>query len=58
VVSEGAVVSDDGIALTSTAHPVAPWYRRIWLWLRGPRLSPDALETIEINIEEPEEGDR
>jgi Phage protein (N4 Gp49/phage Sf6 gene 66) family len=36
--------------LTHIAHPVAPWYRRWWLALRRPRLSPESLETIEINI--------
>jgi hypothetical protein len=38
----------DGIALVSTAHPRSPWYRRVWLWLRRPQLSPDSLETIRI----------
>lgn len=43
----------DGVALTSTAHPVAPWYRRLWLWLRRPRISPESLETIEISTYNP-----
>jgi hypothetical protein len=43
-------MSDDGVALTSTAHPRAPWYKRVWFALRRPKLSPDSLETVEINI--------
>jgi ferredoxin len=42
-------MSDDGVALTSAAHPRAPWYRRVWLALRAPRLSPESLETIYID---------
>lgn len=42
-------MSDDGVALTSTAHPRAPWYRRLWWALRRPKLSPDSLETITID---------
>ncbi len=45
-------MNDDGIALTNIAHPTAPWYKRIWFWLRRPQLSPDALETIEIELSE------
>ncbi len=48
----------DGVTLTSIAHPVALWYRRVWLWLRRPRLSPNSLETIEIEIREPAQGQR
>lgn len=40
----------DGIALTSAAHPRAPWWRRIGLRFRPPRLSEGSLETIEIEI--------
>jgi hypothetical protein len=40
----------DGVSLTNIAHPVAPWWRRIWLWFRPMRLSKDTLETIEIEI--------
>jgi Phage protein (N4 Gp49/phage Sf6 gene 66) family len=42
---------DDGIALISASHPVAPWYRRLWSWLfLRPRLSEGSLEDIEIEI--------
>lgn len=46
----------DGIALTSTAHPRAPWWRRIGLRFRPPRLSQDSLDTIEIEIREDEKS--
>lgn len=48
---EAASISD-GVALTSAAHPRAPWYRRVWVWLRGSRLSPDSLEAVEIDTED------
>lgn len=41
-----------GVSLTSMVHPHAPWYRRLWMWLRPPRLSEDSLEDIEIDIPE------
>lgn len=40
---------DDGVALISTAHPRAPWWRRWYRWL-PPRLSEDALEQITIQV--------
>lgn len=42
--------NSDGVSLTSIAHPRSPWWRRVWLWLRGSRLSKDSIETIEIEI--------
>jgi hypothetical protein len=43
----------DGIALSSTAHPIAPWYLRLWWWVtRRYRLNPKSLETIEIELDE------
>jgi len=44
---------DDGVALTSMAHPGPPWYRRWWTALRRPRLSVESLETREIEILDP-----
>lgn len=44
-------VNEDGVSLTSAAHPRLPWYRRIWLALRRPKLSKDSLETIEIDVD-------
>lgn len=44
---------NDGVALTSTAHPRARWYVRLWWRVFGARLSPDSLETVEIEIREP-----
>lgn len=42
---------NDGIELRSAAHPWAPWYKRLWRWLVGPRdISQNALETVEIEI--------
>lgn len=32
------------------AHPRAPWWRRVWMWLKRPTLSEDSLETIEIEV--------
>ena len=46
--------SFDGVSLFSTSHPRAPWYRRLWFWLRRPKLSPDSLETMEIEIHDPQ----
>lgn len=43
-------MNNDGVALFSTAHPIAPWYRRWWMMLRRPRLSVESLETREIEI--------
>jgi len=43
-------MTDDGVALTSIAHPRAPLWRRVWSWLRPARLSEDALETIEVEV--------
>jgi len=47
-------MNNDGVSLTSAPHPYLPWYRRLWLALHRPKLSPDSLETIEINIKEPD----
>jgi len=49
-------MDEDGIALVSTAHPRAAWYQRLWTWLRRPYLSPDSLETVEIEVREPPRG--
>jgi hypothetical protein len=50
--------NDDGVALFAAAHPhPKPWYKRLYwrvrIFLGIPnKLSPDSLETIEINIRE------
>lgn len=49
-------MNEDGVALFATAHPRAAWYKRLWTWLRRPYLSPDSLETVEIEIREPDDG--
>jgi hypothetical protein len=43
-------MTEDGVALCSTAHPRGSLLRW-WLWgrWRRPRLSPDSLETIQID---------
>ncbi len=43
-------MNDDGVALTSIAHPRSPWWHRVWLWFRPLRLAEDSLETIEIEV--------
>lgn len=46
---------DDGVALTSTAHPRPVWYKRIWFWITnlfGSRVSKDSIEKIEISVRE------
>lgn len=48
-------MNNDGVALFSTAHPIAPWYRRWWMMLRRPQLSVQSLETREIEILDPPE---
>lgn len=42
-------MSDDGVALFSTAHPKGPWWKYLWLLLfhRGPRASSLELVTLE-----------
>jgi N4 Gp49/Sf6 Gp66 family protein len=49
-------MNEDGVALFATAHPRAAWYKRLWTWLRRPYLSPDSLETVEIEVREPPRG--
>lgn len=44
-------MTSDGVSLLCRSHPPAPWYRRVWFWLRRPKLSPESLETIEIDLE-------
>ena len=51
-----AEMTSDGVSLCSAAHPRAPWYRRLWFWLRRPKLSPESLETIEIEIRDTPKG--
>ena len=42
---------DDGIGLTAIAHPVAPWWRRLWLLrYRRNRLNEQALVDTVIEI--------
>ena len=41
--------TQDGVALQSASHPVPPWYRRVLFWFWRPRLSPDAMETVELD---------
>lgn len=41
---------NEGISLTSAAHPRAPWYKRLWHWVSLRRLHPSTLETIEIDV--------
>lgn len=43
---------DDGIALTSISHPVAPWWQRLWMWLFHRGIDLRTLETIDIEIKE------
>lgn len=55
---------DDGVSLISAAHPrpPGPWWKRaaqrVWWWLFPPPLSEDSLETIEIEIRDPERDER
>lgn len=47
----------DGITLRSIKHPKASIFRRIWNWVRPPRISWDSLETEDIEVEiSPQEG--
>lgn len=41
---------NDGIKLTSARHPVAPWWRRVLFWLKGTRLSAEAIEAVELDL--------
>ena len=46
-------MSDDGIALRAAAHPIAPWYKRLWFRLRHRnRINPSALKTYYIESRE------
>ena len=49
----------DGVSLTSTSHPRMRWYWRVWNWLNAPfaTLSPDSLETVEMDIQGIQEED-
>lgn len=40
----------DGVALISAAHPRTPWWRRVAMFFRRPKLTPDNFETVEIEI--------
>jgi hypothetical protein len=41
----------DGIELHVSSYPVAPWWKRLWRWIFGPRdIDPSALEDIEIDV--------
>lgn len=44
----------DGVTLTSVSHPVAPWYKRLWLRIRygRNRLNEDVLEAATIEMHE------
>jgi len=51
----------DGVALTASRHPVAPWYKRLWWRLRygsKPRLNEQSLETMLIEIKKINKGKR
>ena len=41
---------EDGKPLFAAPHPVAPWYKRLWFYLRRPKINQSALTTIEIEI--------
>lgn len=36
----------DGVCLKSTSHPIAPWWKRLWLRLFHRDIDPKALETV------------
>lgn len=40
-------VDKRGLALTSTEHPVAPWWKRLWLLLFHRDIDPKTIETVE-----------
>lgn len=48
-------MTDDGISLTSIAHPRGAWYSRMYCWLFAPKLNDAALEEMEIEIMTSEE---
>lgn len=43
---------NDGVSLISTSHPIAPWWLRLWFWLRRRDISKSALETVELELPE------
>lgn len=48
----------DGAPLFSTAHPTAPWWRRLFNWIFHRDLNPKSLTTVEIEIADAQEQDQ
>lgn len=44
------MTEDDGVQLTSMAHPIAPWWVRIRHWFFPPRIHESALEDFDMNV--------
>lgn len=40
----------EGFSLNSASHPIAPWWRRLWLWIFHRDINADSLETFEIDL--------
>lgn len=38
----------DGVSLQATAHPKAPWYKSLWLWLSHRDINPNNTENVTI----------
>lgn len=38
----------NGITLNSTAHPIAPWWKRLWLRIRRRDLNPASLDSFPV----------
>lgn len=43
-------VHADALAIMSTAHPRAPWWKRLWMRIRQPDLNEGSLEEVVIEL--------
>lgn len=48
-------MNDDGVSLQSMAHPVPPWWKRVLMFWRRPRIARDSIERVDLEIKSPYE---